>query len=59
MGFKHTTVLDSYKEGRKEMGFGRSKDLKSYKNKSIKAEESWVTTDLDWFVEGRKNMRSC
>ena len=33
MGFEPNTDLDLYEEVRKKMGFGRSKDLKSYENK--------------------------
>ena len=35
MGFKRSTDLDSYEEGRKKMGLGRSTDLKIYENKEI------------------------
>ena len=31
MGFERSTDLDSYEEGRKKMGFGRSTDLTKQK----------------------------
>ena len=42
MGFERSTDLDLYEEGIKKMGFGRGTNLKSYGNKSIEAEKSWV-----------------
>ena len=35
MGFKRSTDLDSYEEGRKKMGLGQSTVLKIYENKEI------------------------
>ena len=40
------------------MGLGRSTDLKSYENKRIEAENSWVSNEVQiWtYEEGRKKM---
>ena len=56
MGFKQRTDLDSYEEERKKMGLGPNTDLKSYENKRIKAEKSWVLSEVQiWtYKEGRK-----
>ena len=38
--------MDSYKERRKKMGFGRNTDLKSYENIRMEAEKSWVSSEV-------------
>ena len=54
MGFERGTDLDSHEQGRKKMGFGRITDLKSYENKVIVAEKSWVLSVAQIWIYMRK-----
>ena len=54
MDFERSTDLDSYEEGRKKIGFGRSTDLKLYENEGIEAEKSWVLSELQIWIFMKK-----
>ena len=58
MGFKRSTDLDSYEEGKKKIGLGRSTDLKSYENKVIEVEKSWVLSQVQiWTLMKKEEKR--
>ena len=43
------------KKEEKKMVFGRSTDLKSYENKRLEAEKSWVSSEVQiWTYEERR-----
>ena len=54
MGFKRSTDLDFYEEGRKKMGFSQSTDLKFYESKGIEAEKSWVLSEVQIWIFMKK-----
>ena len=58
MGFEQSADLDLYKEGRKNVGFGRSTVLKLYENKRIEAEKSWDSSEVQiWTLMKKEDKR--
>ena len=48
--------MNSYEE--KKMGLGQSTDLKSYQNKRIEAEKSWVLSEVQiWTLMKKEEKR--